>query len=210
MNSTISSPAMMQETTVSSWQANMMCNDNNSDPLVNAWCESQRDMSEDYATSTYHKCISYEDFTNKLLLTDHSPFNYFGGNVKNHASEAIEELQSLANDKVSYLFHTSNDVDKFGPEVMVTQSFFMVNNSDKKCFDAVEVFSKNVPMKDGKLFPGYFEASQNWVDVLGESEKYSVREYYGTGFSSLAENNFSYLSKYYAKTAQFIYFQVNF
>jgi len=209
MNSTMSSPAMIQETTGSSWQAGVVCQ-NDGDALVNAWCDSESDDLLDTATSAYHKCISHENFTNELLLTDHSPFNVFGSDVKNHASETIEELKTLTNDKVSMLYHTTNKIAKFGTESMVTQSFFMVNNIDKKCFDVVEVFSNSKPMDGGKKFPGDFEASQNWVDVLGESEKYSVRSNYGPEFNSLQENNFSFLSKYYAKAAQFIYFQVNF
>merc|ERR1740139_206343 len=108
------------------------------------------------------------------------------------------------------LYHTSNKVAKFGTESMVTQSFFIVNNNDKKCFDAVEVFSNSKTMADGKKFPGDFEASQNWVDMVGESEKYSVRSNYGPEFNSLQEYSFNFISKYYGKSAQFIYFHGGF
>jgi len=103
MHDTFTSKQMIQATTGFAVRLELVCNgDGFSDPLVLNWCHSQPDyMNNNNYNSTYHKCISYDDFTNKLLLADNSPYKTFGDKVKAHADESINELKNASNDIVS-------------------------------------------------------------------------------------------------------------
>jgi len=85
------------------------------------------------------------------------------------------------------------------------QSFLIVNNSDKKCFDAVELINQSLPI-DGDKFPGDFETSHIWTDLFGKTEKYSVQENYGTKFNTLQKNNFTFINRYMTNYAMLTYF----
>jgi len=103
MHDIFASEQMIQTGTGFAIRTSIVCNGESfSDPLVSKWCNSQPvNMDNTNYTSTYHKCISYDDFTNKLLLADNSPYKTFGDKVKAHADESINELKNASNDIVS-------------------------------------------------------------------------------------------------------------
>jgi len=88
---------------------------------------------------------------------------------------------------------------------MMMHSFLIVNNSDKKCFDAVEVIIKSNAI-NGDKFSGDFETSHIWTDLFGKTEKYSVLENYGTKFNTLQKNNFTFINRYMTNYAMLTYF----